>query len=311
MAGLDIIHPGMLTLIQDLGRFGVADQGLSQGGAIDLHASCWANYLVGNEAGAAVLEITLGQAEIRFQSDCLFAVTGAAMPLTLDGEAIENWQCVQAKQGQTLKFGYARSGLRAYLAVRGGLDLPLVLGSRSAVVRNQIGGLKAGQPLAAGDRLHLNHAQVAPVNELAGRQAAARFVPDYAGPVSLRVVESYQHHAFHDAEKARFYSSEYTVSQETDRMGCRLSGPAVHPSMDGIISEGIALGAIQIPPNGQPIVLFNDRQTLGGYPKIGCVARMDLPRLAQARPGTTVTFRRANLDDVQQEWIAFSRFFGL
>lgn len=314
MAAMEVIRPGMLTLIQDLGRYGAGGQGLSQGGAVDLHAYCWANYLLANKPNSAMLEITLGQAEFQVLHDSQIAVTGADMQPTLDGSPLPMWQSVTVKKGQRLVFGFARTGLRAYLAIQGGLDVPLIMGSASAVPRNQLGGFHQGQGLEKGDilsakqvsadTLHIQHEQAIT------RQTSARFIPDYSTPIQLRVIESYQHERFPEREKQRFYAGRYTVSQETDRMGCRLSGDPVHAEIEGIVSEGIALGAIQIPPNGQPIVLLNDRQTLGGYPKLGCVARVDLPRLAQARPGTEVAFKRATLAEVIDQWLRFSRFFG-
>lgn len=314
MAAMEVIRPGMLTLIQDIGRYGAGGQGLSQGGAVDLHAYCWANYLLANKPNSAMLEITLGQAEFQVLHDGQIAVTGADMQPTLDGSTLPMWQSVTVKKGQRLVFGFARTGLRAYLAVQGGLDAPLIMGSASAVPRNQLGGFHQGKGLEKGDilsakqvsvdALHIQHEQAIT------RQTSARFIPDYSIPIQLRVIESYQHERFAEREKQRFYAGRYTVSQETDRMGCRLSGEPIHAEIEGIVSEGIALGAIQIPPNGQPIVLLNDRQTLGGYPKLGCVARVDLPRLAQARPGTEVVFKRATLAEAIDQWVRFSRFFG-
>ncbi|MGF1727000.1 biotin-dependent carboxyltransferase family protein [Photobacterium nomapromontoriensis] len=311
MPELEVIHPGMQCLIQDIGRYGAAEQGLSQGGAVDLHAHCWANYLVGNDPNSPTIEITLGQAQFRATDDCLVVLTGADMHPTLAGTPVPNWHSFVMNKGECLKLGIARHGLRAYLAVRGGFDVPSVLGSCSAVLRNKIGGLVPGLPLTHNDRIIINHHEVIPLDELEGRQAAARFVPDYSLPITLRVIESYQKAMFQSVEKKRFYTSNYTVSQDVDRMGYRLVGPAVSADVDGIISEGIALGAIQFPPNGQPIVLLNDRQTLGGYPKLGCVARVDLPRLAQARPGDVVEFRCGDLAVLTEEWQRFSRFFGL
>lgn len=311
MPELEVIRPGVQSLIQDLGRLGAAEQGLSQGGAVDLHAFCWANYLVGNHPNSPTIEITLGQAQFRATDDCLVVLTGADMRPTLAGKPVSGWHSFLMKKGQSLKLGIARHGLRAYLAVRGGFEVPHLLGSCSAVPRNHLGGLANGKPLMVNDRLVINHHDVIPIEALEGRQAAARFVPDYSLPITLRVIESYQEGMFQPAEKNRFYTSYYTVSQDVDRMGYRLSGPAVQADVDGIVSEGIALGAIQFPPNGQPIVLLNDRQTLGGYPKLGCVARVDLPRLAQAKPGDRVAFRRGDLATLTEEWQRFSQFFGL
>lgn len=310
MAALEVLHPGMLTLIQDTGRLGVASLGLSQGGPVDMHAYCWANYLVGNAMDCPQLEVTLGQASFQAQATMVCAITGADMAVTVDGEPLASWQSFILHQGQVLKFGYARTGLRAYLAVKGGFALPPVLGSVAAVPRNQLGGTGGGAPLAQGDQLPV--AAGAPgVTDFESKQAAPRYIPDYTASVRLRVMESYQCDHFSDEVKQRFYSSDYQVSQQSDRMGCRLEGPGVQATVDGIVSEAIAYGAIQIPPNGQPIILLNDRQTLGGYPKLGCIARVDMPRLAQARPGTTVQFAHGDWRVLSKAWQDFSRFFGL
>lgn len=309
MASLEIIHPGMLTLLQDVGRLGVGEQGLSQGGAVDLHAYCWANYLVGNAMDCAQLEITLGQACLKAQGDMICALTGADMGVTLDGKPIALWQSFLVKDGQEIKFAYPRSGLRAYLAVKGGFNVPAVFGSVSTVVRNQLGGLQAGRALQKEDSLFVE--STVETDNFEPRLAPSRYIPDYSAPIYLRVIESYQCNRFSAESKQQFYQGVYTVTQQTDRMGCRLEGPAVAGDIGGIISEAIAYGAIQIPPNGQPIVLLNDRQTLGGYPKLGCIARVDMPRLAQAMPGAAVRFSIGDLELLQQEWQDFSLFFGL
>ncbi|WP_075763314.1 biotin-dependent carboxyltransferase family protein [Photobacterium proteolyticum] len=309
MASLEVIHPGMLTLLQDVGRLGVGEQGLSQGGAADLHAYCWANYLVGNAMDCSQLEITLGQACIKAQGDMICALTGADMGATLDGEPITLWRSFLVRDGQVIKFACSRSGVRAYLAVKGGFKVPAVFGSVSTVVRNEMGGIQAGRALHKEDSLPVE--STVDTDSFEPRLAPSRYIPDYSAPIYLRVIESYQCNRFSAESKQQFYQSIYTVTQQTDRMGCRLEGPVVAGDIGGIISEAIAYGAIQIPPNGQPIVLLNDRQTLGGYPKLGCIARVDVPRLAQAMPGTAVRFSTGNLEQLQQEWQDFSLFFGL
>ncbi|KLV08889.1 hypothetical protein ABT56_01350 [Photobacterium aquae] len=311
MPALEVIRPGMLALVQDLGRFGVAQQGLSQGGVLDLHAACWANHLVGNTSSSAVIEVTIGQTQLYARSDLLVAITGADMSPQLDGDVCPLWQSFEVKKGQVLTFGYARTGIRAYIAIRGGIATPEVLGSRSTVPRNQLGGLVDGQALEAGDIIPLGEADPTQWQGFVGRMTSFRFIPDYSQPIMLRVIESYQSHLFSFDDKERFYHSVYTVRQESDRMGCRLSGSAISVEVPEMVSEGIALGAIQFPPDGQPIILLNDRQTLGGYPKIGCVAKVDLSLLAQARPGTEIRFEKGDLPLLQKEWLAFGRFFGV
>ncbi|MGF1873564.1 biotin-dependent carboxyltransferase family protein [Photobacterium indicum] len=315
MAALEVVRAGMLTLLQDSGRLGVAQLGLSQGGALDMHAYCWANYLLGNDMSCSQLEMTLGQASFKSDHDIVCAITGADAAATIDGIPVKPWQTFCLSKGSLLAFNYPRKGLRTYLAVKGGFQCKPMMDSVSTVVRNKVGGIDGGRALLVGDMLpmilpslksesHVRYAHKA-------LYVAPRFIPDYEAPLTLRVIESYQHTLFSEHVKARFYSNSYRVSPQCDRMGCRLDGPNLNTAVNGIISEGIAYGAIQIPPNGLPIILFNDRQTLGGYPKLGCVARIDMAKLAQAAPGKEVQFLRGNIEELQQEWIQFSRYFGL
>ncbi len=315
MAKLEVVQPGMLSLIQDVGRFGVAQLGLSQGGPVDLHAFSWANHLLGNAQSCPVIEITLGQAAFKAREDTMIALTGADMMASVDGKPQPGWRAFWLRKGQLLKFSFASSGLRAYLAVAGGFTAQKVFGSSATVVRNKLGGLTRGDEgfgrghkLAAGDLLATEGDNQSPK---VCHSVPRRFIPDYDNHFDIGVIESYQIESFSPSARKRFFQSAYTVSQQSDRMGVRLSGEALACQSAGIISEGIALGAIQIPADGQPIVLLNDRQTLGGYPKIGCVSRIDLPKIAQAKPGTVIRFYRADVEEKSAQWCQFSRFFNL
>ena len=312
MSRLVVLSPGMLSLIQDLGRRGVGHLGLSAGGPVDLHAFCWANRLLGNSSGAAALEITLGQASFRAEQDIAVALTGANMSATIDGEPIEHWRSFVLRQGQVLKLGFARRGFRAYLAVAGGIRGADAFGSVATIVRNQMGGLPQapGRALIKGDVLESAGLRF----DFASFQeqwVPSRFIPDYREHIDIGMFETYQNSLFSDEQKQQFYQTDYTLSDKLDRMGIRLQGNAIHPSQNGVISEGIAPGSIQFPPSGQPIILLNDRQTLGGYPKIGCVSKLSLMRLAQARPGTTLRFYRADIADESQKLQQFMRFFSV
>ncbi|MGF1693118.1 biotin-dependent carboxyltransferase family protein [Photobacterium kagoshimensis] len=330
MATISVLNAGMHTLIQDTGRFGVADVGLSQGGAADLHSYCWANYLLTNDVNAPQLEILFGQLSITTDAGICCVLTGADCSAVIHchsepNKAVVPWQTFILQQGETLSLGYPRSGLRSYLAVRGGFNAIPVQGSVSTVVRNQIGGLlpdhhgKAGQapkqglPLATGDQLTVVEyaQQEGRDNQFSPLAAPSRCIPDYSQETVLRVIESYQAEAFSSSFKASFFNSIYTVSPNSDRMGCRFDGNPLVEQVESLISEGIAYGAIQIPPDGLPIVMMNDRQTLGGYPKIGCVARVDMAKLVQSPPGKVVKFQRGDVSLLTQEWQQFSRFFGL
>ena len=271
---------------------------------MDLHAHCWANRLLDNCAECATLEMAIGMVSLRAESDLLLAITGADMQAEVDGVPTGNWSSFLMQKGQTLELKPARLGMRAYLAVLGGFQSDLMLGSRSTVVRNGMGSL-----LQEGETLWVS----GEVSSGSHREAhvPARFLPTYENQVELRVMESCQAGDFSSDAMQQFYQSDYTVTPNSDRMGMRLEGKAAVSGPEGIVSEGIALGAIQVPADGHPIVLLNDRQTLGGYPKLGVIARVDLPRLCQARPGTRIRFSPVSIEQARQEWQDFCAYFGL
>ena len=266
---------------------------------MDLQAHCWVNRLLDNASGEATIEIAIGMASFRAECDLMLAIGGADMQAELDGDLLGNWRSFVVKRGQTLKFHPARKGLRAYLGMKGGVQTAPIMGSCSTVVRNGLGSV-------------ITDGELLPTNKQSAGATAhmpVRYVPDYLDAINVRVIESYQASEFSREALRVFYQTDYKVALDSDRMGVRLEGESVDAPSDGIISEGIALGAIQVPNDGQPIVLLNDRQTLGGYPKLGVVARVDLPKLAQARPGTCVRFSPITLGQAQDEWRQFSDYF--
>mgnify|MGYP003110449037 FL=1 len=277
-------QPGLLSLVQDQGRFGQAALGLTTGGPMDPRAAQLANLLVGNAEGASLIEVSFGGLEIIAEEDCQIAVTGAALDLTIDGAEKPLWTTLDLNEGGHLRLGYSETGCRSYLALGGALALNAEFGSTSTVLREGIGGLN-GQRLQPGDRLALH-----PAKRRERYWLPPILRPQYHHQATLRVVPGYQQHQFPRVEQRRFYGSDYEVSQRCDRMGYRLEGPAIGCDLDGILSEGIAPGAIQVPADGQPIVLLNDRQTIGGYPKLGTVLSLDCAALGQLRAGDAVTF---------------------
>ncbi|UTT86016.1 biotin-dependent carboxyltransferase family protein [Vibrio pelagius] len=306
---ITILKPGPLSLIQDFGRYGLSHLGLTQGGAVDDYAYSWANHLLHNSINSPALEITLGQCAAEINQDCILAITGGDLQAKLDSVPITNWSTFVARKGQVLSFGLPKNGLRAYLAVSGGFKAPVSLTSASTVVREKVGGLTLdGQACQANQQIHFDkHPIPAGYKPLS---VTFRYTPDYNLPLKLRVVEGYQSHLFSEDAKSTFYNTVFTVSQNSNRMGYRLSGEPVESPVITMLSEGIALGAIQIPKDGQPIILLNDRQTIGGYPKLGCIARIDLPRLAQAKPGQQVSFVAGDRLGLQEVWCQWARFFG-
>ncbi|GHG77010.1 allophanate hydrolase [Alishewanella longhuensis] len=302
MNALRIVSPGVLSLLQDFGRFGQGSLGLTQGGPMDGHSFRWANALVGNPLNSTVIEHSVGGLILLAQSPCTLAVTGAALALSHNGQPVPCWQALHLKPGDELALGIFSGGLRAYIAVTGGIQVPPQFGSSATVMREGIGGLVrkaadnprqhlAGQKLQANDLLPLATAavQVTAAGSSLPTELTKRSLPGQTA-LTLRVIEGYQASLFSACQRARFYLNPYQVSPQSDRMGYKLNGSAIHCSTRQLLSEGISYGAIQIPPDGQPIVLLNDRQTLGGYPKIGNVLSLDCWQLAQATPGTEVHF---------------------
>lgn len=284
MTALHVEQPGLLSLLQDAGRFGQAALGLTTGGPMDPLAFQLANRLLGNAAGCPAIEVSFGGLVLEADCDTQLSVTGAALPLDVNGEERLLWEVLELRAGDRLTLGYSERGCRSYVAVVGGFDVASSFGSVATVPREGIGGLHGG-PLRQGDLLPIN--SVPPVPRM---RLPTVMRPSYANETTLRVIPGYQQQHFSRIDQRRFFSSEYRVSERCDRMGYRLEGPAIHADIDGILSEGIAHGAIQLPADGQPIVLLSDRQTIGGYPKLGCVLASDCAALGQLRPGATVHF---------------------
>lgn len=286
----NIITPGILSLLQDAGRYGQHTIGLTTGGPMDPLAFKWANRLLNNDVNTTVIETTVGGLKIKANTDTVVAVTGAKVMLTINGVEHAQWQTLNITTGDVLELGYATQGCRIYLAVAGGFQVAPQFESSSTVLREGIGGLN-GAALTAGDALTVEQNQKTSLKKL-----PSECIPEYESNVTLRVIPGYQQHAFSRHDQRMFFYHEYSVSDLCDRMGYRLSGPKVNCEIDGILSEGIALGAIQIPKDGQPIVLMNDRQTIGGYPKIGSVLSLDLAKLSQLTQGSTVKFEPITID---------------
>ncbi len=303
MSGFIVKQPGLLSLLHDRGRYGAHKLGLTTGGPLDFVAFDWANRLLANDANATCLEVGFGGLLLEAQVDTSFVLTGASAPCKLNGDAIEQWQTRDIRAGDQLEIGFASAGTRIYLGVSGGFDIAPSFGSSSTVLREKIGGLR-GDKLQAGD--HLPCAAAKQSQHYCLDQADR---PGYGDEARLRVVAGYQQAAFDPTQQWRFYNSEYRLTDRCDRMGFRLEGENVHSDMVGMLSEGICLGAIQIPADGQPIVLMNDRQTIGGYPKIGSVIALDCARLAQLSPGSRVRFEAISIEQAHNiHCLAQSRF---
>ena len=295
---ITIVKPGLFTTIQDGGRWGYQAYGMPVAGAMDRYAFRVANSLVGNEQDAAIVEMTLLGGVYHFDSDVWVSICGADMQAMLNGKSIENWSSFFVAAGSTLEFQYAVSGCRSYLAVSGGFDVPLVLGSSSTYTRAGIGGLE-GRSLKVGDILFGKK----PIHAMKkGKCLPTEFVPQYREEITLRVLLGPQDDLFTSEGINIFFTSTYTISADADRMGYRLEGTKIeHIGKPDIVSDALCEGAIQVPGHGMPIVMMADRQTTGGYPKIGTVIGADLTKLAQAKPGDRVRFIQCSDEDAVAE----------
>lgn len=281
---LRVVRPGVLSLLQDGGRRGVHRLGLATAGALDHEAYLYCNRLLQNPAHSTAIEITAGGLHLQAQVDTFICLTGAAMPLSINDAACDGWTVHRVCAGDSIHVDYAVSGARAYLGVADGFAVTPVFGSTATVVREGLGGL-TGAALAAGDAL--------PCPAITRRRRLQLSVaerPRYQRQLTVRVVPGYQQKHFSRIEQRRFFGAPFEVSPHSDRMGYRLIGPPVACDITAIPSEGICAGAIQIPPDGQPIVLLADRQTIGGYPKIGAALGLDTARMAQLTAGCVVHF---------------------
>lgn len=292
---IHILEPGALTTIQDLGRSGQLRYGIPPSGAMDRYALILANRLAGNADGAAALECTLSGLRFEVVARCAVAVTGADMPVTVNGSAVPGWTTLLLEPGDVMKLGFARSGVRSYVAISGGIDVPIVMSSRSTYVRGRLGGLE-GRALRKDDRLRAFAAALP-----RERRAVRRAILDYEAEPTIRVILGPQADRFTREGIAALLETPYQMRPQSDRMGARFSGERIsHTRGHDIISDGIALGSIQVPGDGQPIVLLMDRQSTGGYAKIATVCSVDIGRIGQLKPGRSALFRAVGVQEAHQ-----------
>lgn len=295
-AQIAVVKPGWFTTVQDLGRYGYQQYGVPVSGAMDRFASTVANRLVGNPDNAALLEITLKGPELLFEREAVICIAGADLSPSVNGIDVPLWKSFVVNSGNRLAFGARRAGSRGYIAIAGGVNVPLVLGSRSTHAYSQTGGFN-GRPLAQGDILHGGH-PFPHTSRSIGRHLPERLRPVYGNVATLRIIPGPQRSYFLESVVKVLTDSTYTVSSHSDRMGYRLAGPRLpHAKPAHFISDCTALGALQVPSDEQPILLMADRQTTGGYPKIGVVISADLHLAAQLAPGDTVEFRIGSLGE--------------
>lgn len=305
MKTIKIINPGLFTTIQDRGRWGYQRFGMSVAGAMDHFAMRVANLLVGNDEYEAVLETTFLGPEIQFNCDEVISITGADMGPQINGRPVPLWTSLFVKKGDKLKFTGVKKGLRTYIAFSRGLDVPVIMGSKSTFVRGNLGGYD-GRKLQAGDEIKLGEK----VLNNTGSYLPNKYIPDYKSHNTIRVVLGPQDDYFSEDAKKTFLSSKYTITNEADRMGYRLDGPKIeHIEGADIISDGIVFGSVQVPGHGSPIIMMADRQTTGGYTKIATVITADLPILAQMGPGSTMNFKAVTVEESHKIYKEYENTF--
>ncbi|XQY91720.1 biotin-dependent carboxyltransferase family protein [Metabacillus sp. HB246100] len=314
---IKIIRPGLFTTIQDLGRYGYQKFGVIASGAMDTYSLRIANILVGNHEGEAAIEITLHGPKLLFEQDQLIAITGGDLTPTIDGKAVPLWRPVYVKKGSEVKFGAPKIGCRAYLAVAGGMAVEEVMKSKSTYTRAGIGGYE-GRALQAGDVVATNptshHVRLF-MNKLKNKQPSLPFQStnwfvnwNEFLPLSrknfIRTLPGAQFHQFTTQSKNKFFTEGFKVLPQSDRMGYKLSGPTLKlKEKVEMLSEAVVHGTIQIPPDGQPIILLVDRQTTGGYPKLAQIASIDLSLVAQMKPGERIQFTDITIEDAEHLYL--------
>ena len=301
---IKIITPGLMTSVQDCGRYGYQASGFSVSGALDMRSYKLANILAGNIENLAVLEMTMLGITAEFTQNTVFAITGGDFTPTINGESINMYQTVYASAGDVLKMGAAKTGSRAYIAFLGGVDVPLVMGSRSTNMKCKIGGfegraLRAGDVIETGDNFPIDY-----------RKKVKKIKPDdfSSSEAEIRVILGPQDDYFTEKGIDTFLSSPYTLTKDCDRMGFKLDGEKIE-NINGvdIVSDGIALGSVQGPSSGKPIIMLADRQTTGGYAKIATVVSVDIPRLVQLKSGSTVHFKEVTAKEAEKLYKAEQR----
>lgn len=307
MSSIDVINGGILTTIQDSGRYGYQELGIPTSGVMDDYNYRLANILVGNKLDEAVFEMTFFGPTLKFNENLIIAITGSNMNPKINGELAPMYETIKVKKGDTLQFGKVNEGIRSYLGFGGSIDVPVVNGSKSTHIKTKMGGIE-GRALKAKDEINIKKSK-----EETMRKIPEKYIPKISHCNILRIVLGPQDDYFtekgiHDL----FRSGGYQVTKDFDRMGIRLKGTAIeHKETADIISDGTTFGSIQVPANGQPIILVADRQTTGGYTKIGNVITADLHKLAQMTFLDKVLFQEIKIEEAQKLAIDYKNKFDL
>ncbi|GGF30707.1 KipI antagonist [Halobacillus andaensis] len=305
---MKIVKDGLLTSVQDLGRTGYQKYGVIASGSMDTFAHRIANLLVGNEENEATLEVTLLGPVIKFEEEAIISICGGNLSPSIDGEKIKMWKPIFVTKGATLSFGKPQSGCRSYIAIGGGMDIPPVMESRATYMRANIGGYE-GRSLEPDDVIQFRQSRPYPRKIQAEKRSyvemdwaiSTDLIPNYSPRPVISLIKGPQYEWFKEDSQQSLFSTPFKVSSQSDRMGFRMEGETLSlKEPRELISEAVSFGSIQVPNDGNPIVLLADRQTTGGYPKIGQVASVDLPVLCQMKPGEHLTFKEMTLAEAQQ-----------
>ena len=305
---ITVIKPGLLTTIQDLGRYGYQRFGVLVNGAMDTYSHRIANLLVGNTESKPTMEVTLIGPHLRFEADTMIAIGGADLTPAIDGTPIQLWRPYTIKHGQELTFGEAKSGCRAYVAIAGGWFVPPVMNSASTYLRCKLGGFR-GRPLQKGDQLKYNSPASLFTSKLdTNWTLSSELLPRFHDNVVIQVMKGCQFKMFSKDSQRHLFENAFEVTPHSDRMGYRLKGPQLElVQTSEMLSEAVSYGTIQVPPDGNPIILLADRQTTGGYPKIAQIASVDFSKIAQVKPSDEIRFKEISHGEAQQQFLEMER----
>lgn len=291
---IKILNSPIFASIQDIGRFSFSNIGVTTSGVMDEYAYFMANQLLENKKDENIIEVYYSNFNFIVNCNTQIAITGAYCEVYINKQLKPTWQTYSLKKGDIVEVSKLLSGCIVYIGIKNGIKIPKQFGSYSTSIKEKIGGID-GRLLKKGDILPIEN--ICSFNK---RKISSKYLPKYKEELQLRVILSYQEEYFTKEQKNKFFSSIYTISNEFNRMACKLKGEKIDCEIDGVISEAISFGAIQIPKDGQPIILLKERQTIGGYPKIGTVLTIDCFKLAQLRPNMKIKFKEISLNEAQK-----------
>jgi len=299
-----VIKAGIFTTLQDRGRFSFTHLGVTNSGVMDEYATLAAHKLLNNNLNDNILEITFSNVELQANENTTICITGAICELYINDKLKKTWQTHTIHKDDNIKVGKILEGQRVYLAVKNGFNIPKEFGSNSTTIKESLGGISGTQ---------IKNDDILPYiknDEIITNRWKEKYIPSYTNELTLRVLLSYQEDSFDSEEKEKFFNSTYTITPDFNRMACKLKGQIIKSSLEGIISEAITFGSIQIPKDGQPIILLKERQTIGGYPKIGSVLSIDCFKLAQMKIGSIIRFEEVNIVNAQKKLKDFYSIFN-